>query len=67
MVCFISIKILIEYSVANPGEQDQKLHSAASELGMHYLPMSHKKDAGVKWVILYGPQRKPVFGGLRTT
>ena len=30
---------------ANSGESDQTPHSVASDLGLHYLPMSHKKDA----------------------
>ena len=30
---------------ANSGDPDQTLHSVASDLGLHYLPMSHKKDA----------------------
>ena len=30
---------------ANSGDPDQTPHSVASDLGLHYLPMSHKKDA----------------------
>ena len=30
---------------ANSGDTDQTPHSVASDLGLHYLPMSHKKDA----------------------
>ena len=30
---------------ANSGDPDQTPQSAASDLGLHYLPMSHKKDA----------------------
>ena len=30
---------------ANSGDPDQTPHSLASDLGLHYLPMSHKKDA----------------------
>ena len=30
---------------ANSGDPDQTPHSVASNLGLHYLPMSHKKDA----------------------
>ena len=30
---------------ANSGDPDQMPHSVASDLGLHYLPMSHKKDA----------------------
>ena len=29
---------------------DQTPHSVASDLGLHYLPMSHKKDARLIWV-----------------
>ena len=30
---------------ANSGDPDQTPHSVASDLGLHCLPMSHKKDA----------------------
>ena len=30
---------------ANSGDPDQTPHSVASDLGLRYLPMSHKKDA----------------------
>ena len=30
---------------ANSGDPDQTPHSVASDMGLHYLPMSHKKDA----------------------
>ena len=29
---------------ANSGDPDQTPHSVASDLGLHYLPMSHKKN-----------------------
>ena len=35
---------------ANSGEPDQRPRSAASDLVLHWLPMSHKKDARLKWV-----------------
>ena len=35
---------------ANSGDPDKTLHSVASDLGLHYLPMSHKKDARHIWV-----------------
>ena len=35
---------------ANSGDPDQTLHSVASDLGLHYLSMSHKKDARHIWV-----------------
>ena len=28
---------------ANSGDPDQTQHSVVSDLGLHYLPMSHKK------------------------
>ena len=35
---------------ANSGDPDQTPHSVASDLGLYYLPMSHKKDARHIWV-----------------
>ena len=35
---------------ANSGEPDQTPHSVASDLGLHCLPLSHKKDARHIWV-----------------
>ena len=35
---------------ANSGDPDQTLHSVAFDLGLHYLPMSHKNDARHIWV-----------------
>ena len=35
---------------ANSGDHGQTSHSLASDLGLHYLPMSHKKDARHIWV-----------------
>ena len=32
------------------GDPDQMPHSVASDLGLHSLPMSHKKDARIIWV-----------------
>ena len=34
----------------NSGDPDQIAHSAASDLGLHCLPLSHKKDAMLIWV-----------------
>ena len=46
MVFFIFIQILKETSVfANSGEPDQTPSFAASDLVLHCLKMSHKKDA----------------------
>ena len=36
--------------LANSGDPDQMPRSAASDLGLHCLPMSHKKDARLIWV-----------------
>ena len=35
---------------ANSGYPDQKPHSVESDLGLHCLSMSHKKDARHIWV-----------------
>ena len=35
---------------ANSGDTDQMQHSLASDLGLHCLHMSHKKDARLIWV-----------------
>ena len=35
---------------ANSGYPHQTPHSVASDLGLHYLPMSHKKDPRHIWV-----------------
>ena len=35
---------------ANSGDPDQTPHSVASDLGLHYLPMSPEKDASHIWV-----------------
>ena len=35
---------------ANSGNPDQTPHSVASDLGLHCLPMSHKKDARHTWI-----------------
>ena len=46
MVFFIFIQVLIEnYASKNSGDPDQTPHSVAPDLGLHFLPMSHKKDA----------------------
>ena len=34
----------------NSEDPDQTLHSMASDLGLHCLPMSHKKGARIIWV-----------------
>ena len=35
---------------ANGGDPDQTPHSVVSDLGLHYLPMYHKKDSRHIWV-----------------
>ena len=35
---------------ANSGDPDQTPHSVVSDLGLHYLPMAHKKSARYVWV-----------------
>ena len=35
---------------ANNGDPDQTLHSVAYDLGLHSLPIFHKKDARHIWV-----------------
>ena len=35
---------------ANSRDPDQTLNSVAFDLGLHCLPMSHKKDARLIWV-----------------
>ena len=50
MVIFIFIQVLLKIVQANSGDPDQTLHSVASDLGRHCLPMSHKKDARHIWV-----------------
>ena len=44
MVIFIFSQILI-----NSGDPDQTLRSVASDLVLHCLSMSHKKDVRLKW------------------
>ena len=46
------ITMFFEMSVvnANSVDPDQTPHSAASDLGLHCLPLSHLQDARHKWV-----------------
>ena len=39
MVFFIFNQIFIDHSVANSGDHNQTPHNAASDLGLHYLPL----------------------------
>ena len=47
---FDFFQILKEAPVSKSGEPDQTLRFAASDLVLHCLPMSHKKDARLIWV-----------------
>ena len=38
------------FYILNSGEPNQTRHGVASDLGLAYLPMSHKKDARFIWV-----------------
>ena len=43
LLFLISIQFLLNIQLANSGDSDQTLRSAASDLGLYCLPMSHKK------------------------
>ena len=49
MLFFIVNQILIEHTVSSR-EPDQTLQSVASDLGLYYLSLSHKKSARLIWV-----------------
>ena len=44
---FIFFFILIQHYLANSGDPDKMLRSAASDLGLPCLPRSHKKTIGL--------------------
>ena len=48
----LGLLVIIEIIIlnANRVNPDQTLHSAASDLGLHCLRMSHLWDARLKWV-----------------
>ena len=50
MVFFIFIQVLIVNYASKQWRLDQTPHSVASDLGLHYVFMSHKKDARHIWV-----------------
>ena len=50
MVVYIFFQILIEHSVSKQWRPCSYAASAASDLDLHCLPMSHKKDARLIWV-----------------
>ena len=43
-------KVLIENMQANSGDPYQTPYFVAPDLGLHYLPVSHKKDARHIWI-----------------
>ena len=49
MVFFIFTQVLNNILQANSGYPDQTPRSVASGLGLHCLPMSHKKYARLIW------------------
>ena len=53
MYFFIFVLFVFEFSIANSEDPDQTPHYAASDLSLHCLPMSHKRDARLKLVDFY--------------
>ena len=47
-------------------DPDQTAHSAVSDLGLHCLPMSHKKDTKLIWVKELWPRHKITDTKMRT-
>ena len=50
MVVIYSFIFKVHSHIANSGDTDQTPHFMAADLGLHCLPMSHKKDARLIWV-----------------
>ena len=50
MVFFIFIQISIELSVSKQSRPRSDAACAMSDLGLHCLPVSHKKDSRLTWV-----------------
>ena len=50
MVFFILFKFKEHITLANSGDPNQMTHSVAPDLGLHCLPMLHKKDAMLIWI-----------------
>ena len=50
---------------ANSVDPDQTPRSAASDLGLHCLPMFHLWDAGLKWVKSISDRYRPDWNPLR--
>ena len=42
--------MFLKFLQAKSKDLDQTPHNAASDLGLHCLPMSHKRDARLIWV-----------------
>ena len=49
MFLFIFI-VVLQFMLANSVDPDQTPRSVASDLGLHCLPMSQKRDAMLIWV-----------------
>ena len=51
-VCFFSFLFYFQkiFLLANSEDPDKMPHSAASDLGLHCLPMSQKRDSRLIWV-----------------
>ena len=47
---------------ANSGDPDQTPHSAASDLGLHCLPVTHFLVARLQWVNVLEYHNNPVLG-----
>ena len=55
--CFIEVHVFN----ANSVDPDQMLHPAASDLGLHCLPMFHLQDARIKWIKSWDRKRKKLW------
>ena len=45
MVFFYLNQIFVEHSIIKSGDPDETPCSVTSDLGLHFMPLSHKKDA----------------------
>ena len=55
--CFFHLFSNFNILLANSGNPDQTPRSAASDLGLHCLPMSHKRTLGL-YVLIFFVNRK---------
>ena len=63
MLNFNFIQILKVHFVSKQLKKpDQTPHSAASDLVFHCLPMSHKKDASLKWIKIQNENVHTIVG-----